>query len=79
MPNNASAMSPQDIILAGRWNAALFKSYALSLSFFKAALPIALRRAGCRSVALLADKEGYHISISEAGVSQVGRPKVRRD
>jgi hypothetical protein len=75
MPSNADSfsVSPQDVILAGRWNAALFTSYALSLSFFESAPLIALRRTGCRSIALLADKEGYRVSISEAGVTQVGR------
>jgi hypothetical protein len=66
-------VSPQDIILAGRWNAALFTTFALSLSFFESAPLIALRRSGCRSITVLADKEGYRVSMSEAGVTQVGR------
>jgi hypothetical protein len=66
-------ISPQDIIISGRWDAALFTSYALSLSFFEAAPLIALRRSGCRSVTLLTDAEGYRVSVSEAGVDQVGR------
>jgi hypothetical protein len=66
-------VSPQEVIDAGRWEAALLMSYALSLSFFEAAPLISLRRNGCRSVTLLTDIEGYRVSISEAGVSQVGR------
>jgi hypothetical protein len=75
MPNNSDppTISPQDVIVAGRWNAALFVTYPLSLSFFEAAPLIALRRSGCRSVTVLADKDGYRVSISEAGVTQVGR------
>jgi hypothetical protein len=65
----SSLISPQDIIVSGRWDAALFMSYALSLSFFEAAPLIALRRTGCRSVTLLTDTEGYRVSVSEAGLS----------
>lgn len=63
----------QDVIAAGRWEAALFTTYALSLSFFEAAPLIALKANGCRSTRLLADLDGYRASLTEAGASHVGR------
>jgi hypothetical protein len=71
--NADTKVFPNEIITAGRWHSALFMSFALSFSFFEAVPLIALRKGGCRSVAVLADLEGYRVSISEAGISQVGR------
>jgi hypothetical protein len=66
-------LSQRDIIAAGRWDAALFSTYSLSLSFFEAVPLHALRRSGCRSISILADAEGYRSSLSEAGAEQAGR------
>lgn len=63
----------QDVIHSAAWDAALFATYALSLSFFEAVPLIGLRAKGCRSIRLLADVDGYRASMSEAGAAHVGR------
>jgi len=39
-----------DVIKGGKWNKALFTTYALSLSFFESILLRALRQIGCQEV-----------------------------
>ena len=64
---------PYDLLSATSWDAALFTTFSLSLSFFEAVPLHALRRAGARDIAVITDIVGYSASLSEAGAADVGR------
>ncbi|GJD34004.1 hypothetical protein [Methylobacterium aerolatum] len=66
-------VSPYEVLCAGKWRAALFTTFSLSLSFFEAVPLHALRKAGAQDIGILADVVGYRASLAEAGVSDVGR------
>jgi hypothetical protein len=68
-----STIQVSDIIRAGGWHSALFTTYSLSLSFFEAVVLQALRDAGVRRTSIVVDVAGYRASLSERGVSEVGR------
>lgn len=66
-------LHPLDVVRAGRWNRALFGTFALSLGFFEAAPLRALRRVGASDIRILADVSGVAASLGEAGAREVGR------
>jgi len=66
-------VNPLDLISAAPWKRAAFTTYALSLSFFEAALLDALLRGGGRNALILADPEGVRAGLSEEGARRVGR------
>jgi hypothetical protein len=68
-----STIQITDIVRAGGWHSALFTTFSLSLSFFEAVALQALRDAGVRRTSIVVDVEGYRASLSERGVSEVGR------
>ncbi|TLM67382.1 MAG: hypothetical protein FDZ69_04620 [Deltaproteobacteria bacterium] len=55
------------------WKQALFTTYALSLTFFESFVMRELRKKGCREVYLIADADGYQMSLSERRSHQVGQ------
>ena len=50
--------SPLEYIANGRWEKALFTSYALSLTYFETYVLPQLRKSGCEMVSVLVDKDG---------------------
>ena len=66
-------MTPIQIINEGTWEHALFTTYALSLSFFETQLlKEGLAKNGCRDIQIVADVEGYAMSLSERQSQRVG-------
>ncbi|MCF6312916.1 MAG: hypothetical protein L3J39_10745 [Verrucomicrobiales bacterium] len=66
-------MTPISIITEGEWDRALFTTYALSLSFFETQLlKEGLSKGGCRDIQLVADVDGYEMSLSERQSHRVG-------
>jgi hypothetical protein len=68
-----ASYSPLEIVRAGRWQSALFTTYALSLSFFEGIILPSLQRAGAQEISLMADLEGVRGALSETGARHVGR------
>lgn len=62
-----------DVIDSGKWQRALFTTYALSLSFFEAILLRSLRRIGCQEVWIVTDIQGYRDSLIERRSQGVGQ------
>jgi hypothetical protein len=68
------AQSQVDVIaVEGRWQRALFTTYALSLAFFESYLLPHLRRTQCAHVTVLADVDGYRSSLMERRSQSVGQ------
>lgn len=66
-------MSPTEIITQGSWTHALFTTYALSLSFYETQLhKLGLAQNGCRDIQIIADVDGYQLSLSERQSHRVG-------
>lgn len=66
-------MTPLEIITEGQWDHAFFTTYALSLSFYETQLhKLGLARNGCRDIRILADVDGYQMSLSERQSHRVG-------
>lgn len=66
-------MTPLDLITKGQWDHALFTTYALSLSFYETQLhKLGLARNGCRDIRIVADVDGYQLSLSERQSHRVG-------
>ena len=71
MPSLPSAI---DIISAGKWERALFTTYALSLTFFEThILKDALLKTGCQAIWVVADLDGYQRSLTERQSARVGQ------
>ena len=67
-------LSAIEIIASGRWENALFTTYALSLTFFEThILKNCLVRTGCRNIWVVADIDGYQQSLAERQSSRVGQ------
>ena len=66
-------MTPLEIVNEGQWEHALFTTYALSLSFFETQLlKEGLAKNGCRDIQIVADVDGYAMSLSERQSQRVG-------
>lgn len=64
---------PLDIVTTHPWRHALFTTYALSLSFYETQLhKLGLARNGCRDIRIVADADGYQLSLSERQSHRVG-------
>lgn len=67
------ALSPYETVREGRWRAALFTTYSLSLSFFEAyLLRNGLRRSNCSEIWVVADLDGYRDSLLERQSRLIG-------
>jgi len=66
-------LSVLDVIDAGKWQRALFTTYALSLSFFESILLRSLRRVGCQETWVITDVQGYRGSLIERRSQGVGQ------
>jgi hypothetical protein len=67
-------LSPIEIIARGRWENALFTTYALSLTFFEThIIKNCLVKTGCRDIWVVADIDGYQQSLAERQSSRVGQ------
>lgn len=64
--------SPTTVLEAAKWKAALFTTYALSLSFVESVVLHRLRRTGCREVWVVVDADGYRQSLMEGRARGVG-------
>jgi len=66
--------SPLAIVTSGRWDAALFTTYALSLSFFETYLVRnGLKKAGCEEIWVVADQANYAQALVERQAKGVGQ------
>lgn len=66
-------MTPLDIITEDSWEHGLFTTYALSLSFYETQLhKLGLARNGCRDIQIIADVDGYELSLGERQSHRVG-------
>jgi hypothetical protein len=73
-PSNQNCPGPHEIIANGKWEQALFTTYALSLTFFETyILKAGLIRNGCQSVWVVADVDGYQQSLTERQSARVGQ------
>jgi hypothetical protein len=63
----------RDVIEGGKWNQALFTTFALSLSFFESILLRSLRQVGCQEVWVVSDLQGYRASLMERRSNAVGQ------
>jgi HKD family nuclease len=61
-----------DVVEGGKWNKALFTTYALSLSFFESILLRALRQVGCQEIWVISDVQGYKASLIERRSHSIG-------
>lgn len=66
-------LSVLDVIDGGKWERALFTTYALSLSFFESILLRSLRRVGCQETWVITDVQGYRDSLIERRSQGVGQ------
>jgi len=66
-------LSVLDVINDGKWQRALFTTYALSLSFFESILLRSLRQIGCQEVWVVTDAQGYRDSLIERRSQGVGQ------
>ncbi len=70
----ADELSPIEIIAKGRWDNALFTTYALSLTFFEThIIKNCLVKTGCRNIWVVADVDGYQQSLAERQSARVGQ------
>src|SRR5690242_6420891 len=70
----SDGLSPIEAIERGRWENALFTTYALSLTFFEThILKNCLVKTGCRNIWVVADVDGYQQSLAERQSSRVGQ------
>lgn len=69
----ASAPSPVEVLESGQWKAALFTTFALSLSFFESVVLHRLRKVGCREIWVVVDAQGYRSSLMERRSTRVGQ------
>ena len=67
-----SDSSPVAFLEAAKWQAALFTTYALSLSFFESVVLHRLRKVGCREIWVVVDAQGYRSSLMERRTQGVG-------
>jgi len=66
-------MTAIELITKGEWEHVLFTSYAISLSFFESQLlKEGVVRNGCRHIDVLADVDGYAMTLNERQSSRVG-------
>lgn len=66
-------MTPIQLITDGTWDHALFTTYSLSLSFYETQIhKLGLARNGCRDIRIVADLDGYQLSLSERQSHRVG-------
>jgi len=65
--------SPLDIISSRPWDAALFTTYALSLTFFESVVLRSLRQRNCREIWVVVDADGYQRSLMERQSSHIGQ------
>jgi len=66
-------VTPVQIINEGTWDHALFTTYSLSLSFYETQIhKMGLARNGCRDIRIVADVDGYQLSLSERQSHRVG-------
>jgi hypothetical protein len=71
---NKLQIEPAEILASRRWDAALFTTYAFSISFFESVVFQALtKRTPCHDICVLIDADGYVSSLMERGASRVGR------
>ena len=70
---DSELIRPEEILASRRWDAALFTTYAFSISFFESVVLRALQKSGCRDVWVLTDTEGYAASLIERRATKVGR------
>ena len=66
-------VSVLDVINGGKWQRALFTTYALSLSFFESILLRSLRQVGCQEIWVVSDVQGYRGSLIERRSQGVGQ------
>lgn len=66
-------LSPLDLVSAGKWDKAVFTTYALSLSFFEGVILDALMRGRSKEVLILADVSGVKAALGEQGARRAGR------
>jgi hypothetical protein len=72
--NQIDFNAPHEIIANGKWERALFTTYALSLTFFEThILKAGLIRNGCHTIWVVADVDGYQQSLSERQSARVGQ------
>lgn len=72
--NTSREISPLIIIAHEQWDAALFTTYALSLSFFEAhLLRNGLKRKGCEEIWVVADESNYAQALAERQALGVGQ------
>lgn len=70
----SDGLSPIEIIAGGRWEDALFTTYALSLTFFEThIIKNCLVKTGCRNIWVVADVDGYQQSLAERQSARVGQ------
>lgn len=68
------SVGPHEIIADGKWEHALFTTYALSLTFFEThILKAGLVRNGCQHVWVVADVDGYQQTLTERQSARVGQ------
>jgi len=68
------AFAPHEIIANGKWEHALFTTYALSLTFFEThILKAGLIRNGCQHIWVIADVDGYEHTLAERQSARVGQ------
>lgn len=72
--DNDHLSAPHEIIANGKWERALFTTYALSLTFFEThILKAGLIRNGCHTIWVVADVDGYQQSLTERQSARVGQ------
>ena len=62
-----------DIFEYKKWNKALFLTYMVSLTFFETIILRRLRNVGCQDIWIVADADGYQMSLSERKSIRVGQ------
>lgn len=64
---------PGDILSLRKWDAVLFTTYALSISFFESFVVHHLRRKGFGEIWVIVDADGYQNSLMERRAWGAGR------
>lgn len=67
-----TGLSQLDLISEGKWERAVFFTFALSLTYFETYVLPRLRQAGCQHVSIVVDSVGYRRSMMERRAKQVG-------
>lgn len=62
-----------DIFEYRQWERVLFLTYALSLTFFETVILRKLRNVGCQDIWIVADIDGYQMSLSERKSTHIGQ------